>query len=260
MRTWKKRLALGLVILVAGSAGVGLLVYRSVSRVQSTMTRCFAAVCDADGDALRGLMVPNAAAQFDDPLLASFAAELKKRLGKYKGVKAYRALTRITDSRTPTRRSCLLEFEKGTARGTLEILDGKVLNFSIHSTLIPKGWSPTLADTPFWRTRGQEFLTAYVEGDAAKAHGMMHPELQAMAPLEQLRADVAGIPEKSGKLVDVQVVSEEADPSGKACRIRYRVKWEKNTADILVALEAIGMRVYVMALEPSTEEDADANR
>ena len=257
MRRRKKMwLVAGLVAVVAVTVGIVVLV-RSIARQKSMVNEFFTAVCAADGDRVRGMMVPQAAGTFDDPLLASFAAGLRGFLGEFKGIslKHYQSIKKVGDSDAPTKISCILEFEKGSARATMEIVDGKVANFKLTSARIPKGWSPLPTDTQFWRERGREFLTAYVEGDAEKAYSMMHPNLQMRAPLERLRKDTALARKEAGKLLAVEFVSEEkAHPSGKGILIRYRLKCENLTKDMVLGFEFVGLKGHLKRVAPVTEE------
>lgn len=262
MRRKKVWLVAGLLAAAAVTVGIVTLVL-SLGRQKSMVNEFFTAVCAADGDKVRGMMVPQAAGTFDDPLLASFAAGLRGYLGEYKGIslKHYQSIKKIGDSDAPTRVSCMLEFEKGPARVTMEILDGKVASFKLTSARIPKGWSPLPTDTQFWRERGREFLTAYVEGNAEKAYSMMHPTLQMKAPLARLRKDTALARREAGKLLAVQFVSEEkAHPSGKVIRIRYRLKCENLTRDMVLSFEFAGLKGFLTGVAPATEEASAPDR
>lgn len=262
VRRKKVWLAAGLLVVVAVTFGIVTLV-RSFCRQKSMVNEFFTAVCAADGDRVRGMMVPQAAGTFDDPLLASFAAGLREYLGEFKGIspKHYQSIKKIGDSDAPTKISCILDFEKGSGRAAIEIVDGKVASFKLASERIPNGWSPLPTDTQFWREQGREFLTAYVEGDAEKAYSMMHPNLQKKAPLERLRKDTALARREAGKLLAVQFVSEEkAHPSGKAIRIRYRLKCEKLTRDMVLSFEFAGLKGYLTGVAPATEEASAPDR
>ena len=262
VRNRKVWFAAGLLAVVVVTVGIVTLV-RSLRRQKSMVNEFFTAVCAADGDRVRGMMVPQAAESIDDPLLDSFAAGLRGYLGEFRGVnlKDYQSSKKIGDSDAPTNISCILDFEKGPARATMEIVEGKVASFRLASARIPKGWSPLPTDTQFWRDRGREFLTAYTEADAEKAYSMMHPDLQKKAPLERLRKDTAHARREAGKLLAVLFVSEEkADPSGKAIRIRYRLKCENLTKDVLLRFEFVGLKGHLTSVAPATEEGSAPDR
>lgn len=251
----KKALWLGVGIFAVAAVVVGIIVIAwRVDRRITLVKDFFTGVCAADCGKVREMMAPAASESFDDPLLVSFAGSLRDFLGDFKGVRDVQMIEKIGDSETPTKVSCLLDFEKASARGTMGVLHGKVLQFSIHSDFIPREWRPVPGDTKLWQDRGLEFLVAYAEGDAEKAYGMMHPDLQSKAPLDRLREDTAAARDKAGKLLSARFLSEEPlDPSGRIVRFRYRLEFENLTKDVHLLFEFVNLKGYLTGLAPMAE-------
>jgi len=252
MNKWKVLFVVGGIVIIAFIVIVVWL-YPFVSQDVNTTNEFFAALFAADYDKLRHMVDPKLADNIDEPLLVLFATSCEEWFGRFHGVSAkhFRSVRKIGSSTVPVKISCMLKFEKGTVNAKMEILEGKVISYLIHSERIPKGWTPIPADTRYWREKGKEFLAAYSGDRAEEAFRMMHPDLQKIMPLERLRKHTAFALEKAGRLLSVEFLSEEkVHPSGKVIALRYELRYENLTREVRLRYGFQGLKGYLIAVAP----------
>ena len=244
----------GITLLAVIAAVVVPMTLHSTGGEMEVVEEFFIALFEADCDKLRGMMTPELASSFHDPMLAASSEGSQKFLGEYQGVdmQQYQVVKKLIGPAVPTRIRCVLNFKNGTAMAALEMVKNKVSRYIIRSEKIPSDWVPIPSDTKYWRDKGREFLVVYVRGEPEKVFGMMTPGLQKKATIERLREDATLGAEQSGRLLSVKFLSEEkVHPSGAVVLLRYEVKCEKDTKQVELQYTFRGLKGLISGIAPA---------
>ena len=247
----KVLMILGVVFLVLLVIGVALMIWaqRAGSALQG---KFFNAVLSGDPKQVTALFAPSLREEVDEPVLAAWMAEVKDKLGAWKGLSAthFETSTRYEGRAKLTQTQGTVEFEKGEAESELNWRDGLLIGFKIDSDKIPKGWFKGPASTELYRERGKEFLTHFLGGDPDKAFALMHENLQKKRPLDKLKSLAAAFQEKAGKLQSVAYSAEKADPADPAdLSISYKVTCEKASTTAAIRFQFAGWKGHLVAFD-----------
>jgi len=244
---------LGVVFLVIIAGVVVLLVWGQRSG-QARQEAFFKAVMSGDPKQITAMFDPALCDEVDEPVLVAWMKAAKDSLGAFKGLAKtdfstnvkYESGAKLTES------SGKVLFEKGEARSELVFRDEKLIKFNIASDRIGADWLKAAAvDPALYRQRGETFLTTFMGAQPKDAFALMHPDLQKEAPQATLQTMADTLAGGYGKIKSVKHEKDEADPSGTALRVLYRVEGEKGkgTADVLFRF--VGLKGHILEFHVS---------
>jgi hypothetical protein len=184
-------IALALVFLSCGLMCGGIF-YFSFSSGTKYQERFFTAISTGDPAQVEALLAPSLRAKIDEPVLAAWVDTINKRLGPFQKLSGsnFSTFSRLGPNGKEITTKGTVEFADGTANSRLVFVNDLVEEFTVTSPQLPDDWWAAAAESDFYRQRGEEFLTALLDGDTQKAFSLVDPALRQVTPLEKM-ADMA---------------------------------------------------------------------
>lgn len=218
----------------------------------------FRALFTPDAPQLRALQHPEwAHGDVVVSLLDASAQSVREYLGEFRGIGQGESIKKVgTDKPWVVR--CALDFEKGTADGTLHVKDDKVVAYHVRFPVLPKGWSPNPEDKTYYRERRREILMAYASGEAEQAYGLMAARFREDFTLERFAEDVAGAQEHFGSMKEVKYLSESGSSAPMLIEMYFHIQGEKDDAYVKIRFENGIAHTGLVGIGPATAEEAEA--
>jgi hypothetical protein len=208
-------------------------------------TSFFSAVESGDVKQVEALMHPALRKKIDPPILEAWMQEVRGKLGRFQGLSKtdFSTSTKYQGGKKLTESKGTVNFEHGTATSELEFQDDQLVAFSIRSDKIGDDWFKGPTDSTFYRERGQQFLTHFLNGEAEQAFSMMHESLQKAMPLEKLKTLMTGVTAKAGRLQSIAHTEDRFDASkGQRLKVLYQVKCANSQTTAQIDFQFVGLK------------------
>ena len=174
-----------ILMIFAGAIGVGALGcaallffgHKKGTEVQSAF---YEAVLSGDVAAVKARFAPEIRGEIDDPVLAAWMGAVKEHLGAFTGISSSNFSTKVRteNGQDIVESTCVAEFEKGTAKSGLKLVDDLIVAWKTESDALPENWFTELADASYYVPGAEAFLLALFAGDAEKARSLVAEELR----------------------------------------------------------------------------------
>ncbi len=185
MSLGKKILMILAGVVCVGALGCAALLFFAHKKGTEVQSAFYEAVLSGDVAAVKARFAPEVRDQIDDPVLAAWMAAVKEHLGDFKGISSsnFSTSVRTENGRDVVESTGVAEFEKGTAKSGLKLVDDLIVAWKTESDTLPDNWFTELEDASFYVDGAEVFVLALFQGDAEKARGLVS---------EQLREKLAG--------------------------------------------------------------------
>ena len=222
----------------------------------SPQKRFFKAILSGNPGKVTAMCHPALRDEIDEPVLAAWMAEVKDKLGAFKGLRKtnFSTSTKIENGVKVTESKGMVDFEKGSAESELKYYDGKLIKFNIKSDQLKTDAFPGPTSTDLYRERGKEFLTLFLANKPDETFAMMHSALQKKVPLEKLKTMMAGVTGKAGPTKAITWQSEKLEPGEPlTLKLLYNVECEKAKTVASVEFQFIGFKGHLLAFNLTGE-------
>ena len=174
-----------ILLILAGVIGVGALGcaallffgHKKGTEVQSAF---YEAVLSGDVAAVKARFAPEVRGEIDDPVLAAWVAAVKEHLGAFTGISSSNFSTKVRteNGRDVVESTCVAEFEKGTAKSGLKLVDDLIVAWKTESDALPDNWFTELEDASYYVPGAEAFLLALFAGDGERARSLASEPLR----------------------------------------------------------------------------------
>lgn len=180
MSLGKKILMIIAGVVCVGALGCAALLYFAHKKGTEVQSAFYEAVLSGDVAAVKARFAPEVRGQIDDPVLAAWMAAVKEHLGAFKGMSSSNFSTNVgtENGREIVESTGVAEFEKGTAKSGLKLVDDLIVAWKTESDALPDNWFTELEDASFYVEGAEAFVLALFQGDAEKARGLVSDSLR----------------------------------------------------------------------------------
>ena len=221
---------------------------------QSTEERFVRAVATKEPAAVIELLDLRIRNKVDEPILAAWMSAIRLHLGP---LDSYEPTgTEIIEGDTPEewfiRSRGRAEFRDGLADVIVDLLDGRIVGFSIESSLIPEDWFQGPEDTEFYRQRGRDLLTHIVTDFPRRAYPLLGDGFKKALTLDDLSTATAIEPITRGQLESIAYSSESFGRTGEGVylTIYYDLVYEKGTSRGSVRYRFVDLKAHIVKFNP----------
>jgi hypothetical protein len=190
----------------------------------------------------------------DEPILAAWINAIRDHLGPL--VEYEPTGTEIIEGDNPdewfTRSRGRAEFRDGLADVIIDLLDGRIVGFSIESPLMPEDWFQGPADTAFYRRRGRDLLAHIVSDYPGRAYPLLGEGFKQTVTPDDLARATATEPLTRGQLESITYSSESFGRAGGGVylTIYYDLVCEKGTSRGAVRYRFVDLKGHIVKFSP----------
>lgn len=247
-------LGAAVLLMVLACAGIIFWAQRAGSARQEAF---FKAVDSGDPAQVLALCDPALRDEIDAPVLAAWMNEVRTQLGEFQGLSKtnFNTSSKVTTEGSFTESKGTVNFVRGSAESELMFRNDLLVQFTITSDKLPDGWFKGPADTALYRSRGEQFLTKFLQNDTNGAFAMMHEKLQEAAPRDKLKAMSESIVSQTGPLQSITFEDEQfSTDEGERLTLHYRCKCEKLELTGEVVFRFVGLKGHLAAFNVNQRE------
>ncbi len=241
---------LGVIFLLLIALIVGLLVWAHGEGEQQQQ-KFFDAVATENTDTFFALFDEKAAKDMDPPVMKMWMKWVNAKLGKYQGLAAsdFDTKSEAREKGTLLKCSGTAEFEKGTAKVEMALLNGKIIGFEMESDTLKGNWLNKKPDGDLYRKRADMFIRHLIALEVTEAMPMLHESARKQLTEDGLQKSMTAFAKLSGPLKSIEVIDEtfENTRGTKRLTIKMVCTFEKRKAGAFVRFDFDETRGHLIA-------------